>query len=244
VLSIVLLALPMWASAQSAAQHTTSKAGTANAAAPTSANAPANSTINASGFSAGLGTFNSGGVRLTAFNCLRSGTRVFCDYDVTNNQSGQIGSAAFQRWGVTLASTSGRVFSSQRALYVDQDGSTFEVAELTPNNPVRLVMEYDDVPASYNVVTLAYGASRIQSVPITQIPEGQAAGTIPVRQAITPSSAQQQAQAAAPTTASNNSNGTSATSSSAGGSKATQTSTKPKSKWQKLLDGANAATKQ
>ncbi len=194
ILALAALSASTCALAQApAAQKGTKQANTATN--QTNAN-QSNGTINASGFSAGLGNFSAADYTLTVYNCLRSGTRVFCDYDATKNTSQQVNAEGFRRWNITLVLGTGRVFGAQRSMYVDTDGSTFELAEITPNAPVRLVSEYDDVPASYTSVTLAFGAKRIQNVPITLIPDGQAANTIPLRQVQNTTNAQNTTQTA------------------------------------------------
>ncbi len=150
-------------------------------------------------YAAGLGTFRFGDITATVFNCLRSGTRVFCDFDETKQQSGQV-PAGFAYNAVKLILGSGRVMASHAAHYVDQDGSTFDTAELSPNVPVRMVVEYDDVPASYTSADLAFGSDRIQAVPVTDMPATQAAGTIASR----PVPAAAPAGATDPSTALNN----------------------------------------
>ncbi len=146
------------------------------------------------GYAAGLGTFRAGDTTVTAFNCLRSGTRVFCDFDETKQQSTQL-PAGYNYNAVKLVVGSGRVVASHAAHYVDQDGSTFDMAELSSNAPVRLILEYDDVPAQYAVAALAYGSDRIQSVPITPMAEAQPAGVMPSRQQPAAASSAQTAQA-------------------------------------------------
>ncbi|HLH04502.1 MAG TPA: hypothetical protein VKX25_17180 [Bryobacteraceae bacterium] len=137
------------------------------------------------GFAAGLGTFKWGDQTLTAYNCLRSGTRVFCDFDYTKQQVATI--PARNGWAaMQLVGSSGRVFTSHDSFYVDPDGTPFPTAEVSANVPVRMVIEFDDVPATYNSVALAWGTTRIQSVPVTLIPQNQAANTIPSRQAMAP----------------------------------------------------------
>ncbi len=152
------------------------------------------------GYAAGLGTFRAGDTTVTAFSCLRSGTRVFCDFDETKQQSAQY-PAGYAYNTVKLVVGSERVVPIHAAHYVDQDGSTFDTAELSSNVPVRMILEYDDVPAQYTVAALAYGSDRIESIPITPMAEAQPAGVMPSRQQPAAAGSAQTAQAGSATAA-------------------------------------------
>ncbi len=142
----------------------------------------ANGATATTGYAAGLGTFNAGGLTATAFNCLRSGNRVFCDFDETSNSNGEIPAGyGFNQTRLVLGS--GRVYTPHVAHYVDADGSTFDTAELTANTAVRLVLEYDDIPAQYTTVGLAFGRDKISDVPITDMAATQSPNLIAPRQA-------------------------------------------------------------
>ncbi len=141
----------------------------------------ANGATASTGYAAGLGTFNAGGLTATAFNCLRSGNRVFCDFDETSNSNGEIPAGyGFNQTRLVLGS--GRVYTPHVAHYVDADGSTFDTAELTANTAVRLVLEYDDIPAQYTTVALAFGRDKISAVPITDMAATQSPNLIAPRQ--------------------------------------------------------------
>ncbi len=114
---------------------------------------------------------------------------MFCDFDETKQQNAQL-PAGYAYNVIKLVVGSGRVVPAHAAHYVDQDGSTFDTAELSSNVPVRMILEYDDVPAQYTVAALAYGSDRIQSVPITPMADTQPAGIMPARQQAAAGSAQ------------------------------------------------------
>ncbi len=171
----------------------------ASAYAPNNAAASAGATAPL-GYAAGLGTFRAGDSTVTAFNCLRSGTRVFCDFDETKQTSAQW-PAGYGYNVIKLVVGSGRVVPAHAAHYVDQDGSTFDTAEVSSNVPVRMILEYDDVPTQYTVAALAYGTDRIQSVPITPMADAQPAGIMPARQQPAAAGTAQTAQAGGTTAA-------------------------------------------
>ncbi len=96
---------------------------------------------------------------------MRSGTRVFCDYDEFRNSVGQ----ANANWAATMVLSGGRTVNQHSATYVDTDGSSFPTAELNPSTGVRMVVEYDDVPETQTAVAMVVGSTRIQNVPVTEM---------------------------------------------------------------------------
>jgi len=130
----------------------------------------------------GVGTFLwPGGWTLTAYGCFRSGTRLFCDFDTTNQNNQQAGSYIWSGGGgVNLVDDGGKITYRHNAFFVGSDGSQFSTAYISPQ-PVRFIIEYDDVDQRYNAISLVLGSNRIQGVPITIVDPSQPAGTIPAR---------------------------------------------------------------
>lgn len=132
----------------------------------------------------GVGTFLwPGGWTLIAYGCMRTGTRLFCDFDTTNQNNVQ---AATSIWsgggGVNLVDDGGKITPRHNAFFIGSDGTQFSTAYISPQ-PVRFIIEYDDVDQRYTSVSLVLGGNRIQGVPITTMDPSQPAGTIPARSA-------------------------------------------------------------
>jgi hypothetical protein len=142
-----------------------------------SMSAPADSRAPVAG--QGVGTFPSGPWTLIAYGCFRSGTRLFCDFDTTNqNNTG----ANTEIWSpVSLVDDGGKITTRHNAFFVGDDGSQFSTAYLTAQKPARFIIEFDNVDQRYSSISLVCGRDQIQGVPITQMDPGQAAGTIPAR---------------------------------------------------------------
>jgi hypothetical protein len=130
----------------------------------------------------GIGTFLwPGGWTLTAYGCFRTGTRLFCDFDTTNQNNLSANTTIWSgAGGVNLVDDGGKITQRHNAFFVGQDGSQFQTAYVSPQ-PVRFIIEYDDVDARYTSVSLVLVRERIQGVPITPIDPSQPAGTMPAR---------------------------------------------------------------
>jgi hypothetical protein len=127
----------------------------------------------------GLGTFLYGDATLTAYGCFRTGTRVLCDFDLSKRRNAQL-HAPWVWHSVELVDDGGKVTRIHNAFFVGQDGSQFPTASVG-TDPVRMMMEYDDVSPNFSSVALVSGRNRIQGVPITPVDASQPAGTIPQR---------------------------------------------------------------
>jgi hypothetical protein len=127
----------------------------------------------------GLGTFLWGDATLTVYSCYRTGTRVLCDFDFIKQNNSQV-NAPWVWGGVNLVDDGGKLTRIHNAYFMGQDGSQFQTGYVSMN-PVRMIMEYDDVAPNFNSVALVYGANRIQGVPIVGVDPSQPAGTIPGR---------------------------------------------------------------
>jgi len=192
-------ASPMAAPAASWSPAVASPVGSSTSASP--AGAVTSSSGNGSrapvgGF--GVGTFLwPGGWTLTAYGCFRTDTRLFCDFDTTNQNNLQ---AASNIWsgggGVNLVDDGGKITARHNAFFVGQDGSQFPNAYIS-SQPVRFIIEYDDVNPSYTAVSLVLGRQRIQGVPITLIDPSQPQGKMPARPVVS-NGAPSGANAAAP----------------------------------------------
>lgn len=113
---------------------------------------------------------------MTAYSCFRSGSQVLCDFDVTNQ--GNVRANAKQIYGDThMVNGSGRVLQRTDAYFVDTDGSQFVDSQITPGNKVRMIMVFNNVPASTTSVSLAQGSNTIQSVAIANQEPGTADST-------------------------------------------------------------------
>ena len=74
----------------------------------------------------------------------------------------------------------GKITRRHNAFFVGSDGSQFTTAYISPQ-PVRFIIEYDDVDQRYTSISLILGRERIQAIPITLIDPSQPAGRIPAR---------------------------------------------------------------
>jgi hypothetical protein len=127
----------------------------------------------------GLGTFLSGPWTLIAYGCFRSGTRLFCDFDTTNQSNTGANSEIWRP--VSLVDDGGKITTRHNAFFVGDDGSQFSTAYLTAQKPARFIIEYDNVDQRYTSISLVCGRDQIQGVPISQMDPSQPAGTIPAR---------------------------------------------------------------
>jgi hypothetical protein len=145
-----------------------------NAAAPGDSRAPV--------AAQGVGSFLwPGGWTLTAYGCFRTGTRLFCDFDTTNQNNLQADTSIWSGGGgVDLVDDGGKITRRHNAFFVGSDGSQFTTAYISPQ-PERFVIEYDDVDQRYTSISLILGRERIQAIPITLIDASQPAGRIPAR---------------------------------------------------------------
>jgi len=139
--------------------------------------APADSRAPVSG--QGVGTFVAGPWTLIAYDCLRSGTRLFCDFDTTNQSNTGANSEIWRP--VSLVDDGGKITTRHNAFFVGDDGSQFTTAYLTGQKPARFIIEYDNVDQRYTSISLVCGRDQIQGVPITQMDPSQPVGTIPAR---------------------------------------------------------------
>jgi hypothetical protein len=161
------------ASALTSTNGAASSAGTA--AAPSDSRAPV--------VGQGVGTFLHGPWTLIAYGCFRSGTRLFCDFDTTNQNNTGANSEIWRP--VSLVDDGGKITTRHNAFFVGDDGSQFSTAYLTAQKPARFIVEYDNVDQRYTSISLVLGKEQIQAVPITQIDPSQPAGAIPRRAART-----------------------------------------------------------
>jgi hypothetical protein len=130
----------------------------------------------------GVGSFLwPGGWTLTAYGCFRTGTRLFCDFDTTNQNNLQADTNIWSGGGgVDLVDDGGKITRRHNAFFVGSDGSQFTTAYISPQ-PVRFIIEYDDVDQRYTSISLILARERIQAIPITLIDPSQPAGRIPAR---------------------------------------------------------------
>jgi hypothetical protein len=130
----------------------------------------------------GIGTFLwPGGWTLTAYGCFRTDTRLFCDFDTTNQNNVQVSSNIWVGGGgVNLVDDGGKITGRHNAFFVGTDGSQFSTAYVTPQ-PVRFIIEYDDVDPRYSSISLVLGRDRIQRVPITLIDPSTPVERMPAR---------------------------------------------------------------
>src|SRR5271165_6314854 len=86
-------------------------------------------------------------------------------------------------WGpVRVVDDGGKITGRHQAFFVGDDGSQFQAGYIS-TNPVRMIMEFDDISPNFSSVSLILGSERIQSVPITPVDGNQPAGSIPARAA-------------------------------------------------------------
>jgi len=179
---------------------------------------------------AGVGSYNWSTLTLTAYGCSRSGTRVLCDFDISNQNSGQV---TVGYWGdLALVDDGGKMSRRSNAFFMGNDGSQFDNAFVSPGQPVRYLMEFDDVAPSYTSIALVWQNKRIAPVAIAATDPNQPAGTIPGRGQAGGSSA------AAGTT---DANGNPLDKTNAAISNVQDKKNKAKSFWQQMKDTANAA---
>lgn len=134
----------------------------------------------------GVGNFLwPGGWTLTAYGCFRTGTRLFCDFDTTNqnNTAANAGPLWSGGGGVNVVDDGGKITGRHNSFFVGDDGSQFTTAYIGPQ-PVRFIIEYDDVDQRYTSISLVLGANRIAGVPITTMDPSQPAGTMPTRTSV------------------------------------------------------------
>ena len=132
----------------------------------------------------GVGSFLwPGGWTLTAYGCFRTDTRLFCDFDTTNINNLQVSSVIWSgAGGVNLVDDGGKITPRHNAFFVGTDGSQFQVA-MVSQQPVRFIIEYDDVDPRYTAVSLVLTSNRIKSVPVFAIDPNQPSGVFPARAA-------------------------------------------------------------
>jgi len=122
-----------------------------------------------------------GGWTLTAYGCFRTGNRLFCDFDTTNQNNVQVNTTIWSgAGGVNVVDDGGKITTRHNAFFVGTDGSQFSTAYVGPQ-AVRFIIEYDGVDQRYTSVSLVLTNNRIAGVPITTIDPSQPAGTIPAR---------------------------------------------------------------
>jgi len=129
----------------------------------------------------GVGTFVAAGWTVTAYGCYRTGSRLFCDFDVAYQRNAPVASNIW--YTVALVDDGGKITPRHDAYFVGNDGSHFPTAYVSPT-PIRFVMEYDDVDPRYSSISLVNGGSRIQNVPIVMEDPAQPEGIIPARGAM------------------------------------------------------------
>ena len=149
--------------------------------AATSGNSPRSATSGS--YTSGLGTFLAGQWTLTAYGCYRSGARLFCDFDLSSRNNSQANANLY--YPVKLVDDGGRMTARHTAFYLGTDGSQLSNVFVSSGSPVRMIMEYDNVPQSDSSVSLVFRTDRIEGVPVTAANSGPSAGTIPARGAAT-----------------------------------------------------------
>lgn len=155
--------------------HARAAAATSQPSVPTSQPGDSRSAVSLPG----LGTFLAGDATLTVYGCFRTGTRVLCDFDLSKRRNAQL-RAPWVWHTVELIDDGGKVTRIHNAFFVGQDGSQFPTAYVG-TDPVRMIMEYDDVAQNFSSVALVSGRNRVQGVPITPVDPAQPAGAIPQR---------------------------------------------------------------
>jgi len=113
---------------------------------------------------AGLGTFLYGDWTLNAYGCYRSGTRLLCDFD-TSKQTASQGNANYLWQHVNLVDNGGKLIRRHNAFFLGEDGSQFDTG-YGSQNPVRMVMEFDDVPPSVTTVSLVANSDKIENIQV------------------------------------------------------------------------------
>lgn len=100
------------------------------------------------------------------YSCFRSGASVLCDFDVTNQGNAQANAKVIYS-DLRIVGSGGRIFPHSQAFFVDTDGSQFGTSYISAGNRVRMVMQFENIPASYSTVTLVQAANRVQNVTIS-----------------------------------------------------------------------------
>lgn len=112
----------------------------------------------------GIGVFPGGwGYTLTAYGCMRNNSQVLCDFDVSNQNNTQANARGLYG-DLRLVGVSGRVINRSDAYFVDSNGSSFPVSQISPGNRIRMVMVFENVPPDYGTVSLAEGQVVIPGV--------------------------------------------------------------------------------
>lgn len=139
----------------------------------------------------GVGNFLwPGGWTLTAYGCFRTGTRIFCDFDTTNQSNIQANTSIWSGGGgVNVVDDGGKITARHDAFFVGTDGSQFPTAYIT-SQPVRFIIEYDNIDQRFSSVSLVLGRDRLQGVPITNMDPSQPAGRMPARPVVSGGPAQ------------------------------------------------------
>lgn len=124
-----------------------------------------------------------GGWTLTAYGCFRTDTRLFCDFDTTNTNNIPVNTSIWSgAGGVNVVDDGGKITTRHNAFFVGTDGSQFQTAYVS-QQPVRFIIEYDDVDPRYTSVSLVLTTNRIKSVPVFAIDPNQPSGVFPSRTA-------------------------------------------------------------
>lgn len=180
----------------------------------------------------GIGTFRGGDFTLTAYRCYRSGTRVFCDFDISKDNNAQANLGPF--YTVALVDDGGKITTRHDAYYMAADGSHLTSAYLS-TTPVRYIMEYDDIGTQFATVSLINGGDQIQGVPVMNMDANQPAGTVPGRGVAAPAQGQQVQTATGQPVNAQTPQQTM--------QKVNDTKTKMKAWWDQMKAGAQQATK-
>jgi hypothetical protein len=153
---------PLTSPATTPSTASSSGPGTSNTT--TTTNGAPRSQLNTS--SDGIGSFpGCCGYNLIAYSCFRAGASVLCDFDVTNQGNVQANAKAIYN-DLRIVGSGGRIFGHNQAYFVDTDGSQFQTSYISAGSRVRMVMQFENVPASYSTVSLVQGRNNIQNVTI------------------------------------------------------------------------------
>jgi len=165
---------------------------------------------------------------------------VLCDFDVLPPSNTQINAGAFGPW-VNLVDDGGKITRPHNAFFQAADGSQLTTAYADTSNPLRLLMEYDDISPNFNSVSLVHGADNIQGVPITPADPNLPAGAIQARGAA-PASGATPVSGTAPVSGANPTGAIdkASTGVSTATGKIQDTKNKGKNSWQQWKDALNA----
>jgi hypothetical protein len=130
-------------------------------------------------YASGLGTFTGYGYTMTAYPCFRNGTRVFCDFDLTNQNSTGTNVGAFA--ALVLVDNGGKMTGRHNAFFLFTDGTQSPSAYINAGSQIRYIMEFDDINPSVTSAMLVNGGQNVQGVPITPMDPNTPAGSIPAR---------------------------------------------------------------